>query len=73
MLDFIVDFYCHEIGLVIEVDGSVHPPNFLEDAHRQGRLEAYGVQFLRFSNEEIFENKNNVLDRIRELINESIS
>jgi very-short-patch-repair endonuclease len=53
MLDYIVDFYCHEIGLAIEVDGSSHNHKFLYDAKRQGRLELEGVQFLRFTNDEI--------------------
>lgn len=53
MLDYIVDFYCHEIGLAIEVDGNSHDHKYLYDAKRQGRLEKEGVQFLRFTNEEI--------------------
>lgn len=61
MLDYIVDFYCHEIGLAIEIDGSSHDNNFLYDAKRQGRLEAEGVRFIRFSDKEIREDMMNVL------------
>jgi len=43
MLNYIVDFYCHEIGLAIEIDGSSHDFNYFNDANRQGKLEAYGV------------------------------
>ncbi|WP_452231493.1 endonuclease domain-containing protein [Lacinutrix sp. MEBiC02595] len=50
MLDYIVDFYCHEIGLAIEIDGATHDHAFLEDAKRQGEMEAYGVTFIRFTN-----------------------
>jgi len=46
VLDYIVDFYSHEIGLFIELDGSSHESKFWEDAKRQGRIEQYGVQFL---------------------------
>ena len=53
MLNYIVDFYCHEIGLVIEIDGKSHDFNYLNDAERQSKIEAYGVQFLRFSNDDI--------------------
>lgn len=42
MLDYIVDFYCHEIGLAIEIDGKSHDYSILNDAKRQGELEAYG-------------------------------
>ena len=51
MLNYIVDFYCHEIGLAVELDGSIHDHAFFEDAKRQGELEQQGVTFLRFSNE----------------------
>ncbi len=70
MLDYIVDFYCHEIGLVIELDGSIHDHRFLEDAKRQGELEAQGVRFLRFTNEEVKDDLFNVLLVIKEKVNE---
>ncbi len=72
MLDYIIDFYCHEIGLAIEVDGSSHDNNFLEDAQRQGRIEEYGVRFIRFSNKEILTEMDLVLKNLRESISESL-
>jgi len=71
LLNFIVDFYCHEIGLAIEIDGSSHDYNFLEDSERQGKIESYGVSFLRFSNDEVFENIEIVIFEIQKVINES--
>ncbi|MCZ4318514.1 DUF559 domain-containing protein [Aequorivita viscosa] len=71
ILNYIVDFYCHEIGLVIEIDGSVHDPNFLEDAERQGKMEKCGLRFLRFSNDEVLNNMENVLVTIRNYIEEN--
>jgi very-short-patch-repair endonuclease len=62
MLNYIVDFYCHEIGLAIELDGTIHDDSFLEDAKRQGELEQQGVVFLRFSNEEVPHYSNHVLN-----------
>ncbi|QQY80909.1 endonuclease domain-containing protein [Tamlana sp. s12] len=70
MLKYIVDFYCHEIGLVIEIDGSSHDHSFLYDAKRQGDLEAYGIRFLRFSNSEVKNNLFSVLLTIQETVDE---
>ncbi|WP_299109184.1 endonuclease domain-containing protein [uncultured Winogradskyella sp.] len=70
MLNYIADFYCHEIGLVIEIDGDSHDHSFLYDAKRQGELEAYGVSFLRFSNEEVKKNMFSVLLVIEEKVKE---
>jgi very-short-patch-repair endonuclease len=52
---FIVDFYCHELMLAIEIDGSSHDSEkaIAYDAHRQARLESFGVRFLRFRDEEV--------------------
>lgn len=72
MLDYIVDFYCHEIGLAIEIDGSSHDYKYLYDAKRQGRLEKEGVQFLRFTNEEIKKELFSVLLVLEQKINELI-
>jgi len=71
ILNYIVDFYCHEIGLVIEVDGSIHDYNFLEDAERQGKMEKYGLNFLRFSNDEVLNDIENVKNAIRNYIKEN--
>ena len=68
MLKYIVDFYCHEIGLVIEIDGSSHDHNYLNDAKRQKELEVYGVTFLRFSNEDVKKNMFSVLLVIEETV-----
>ena len=71
ILNYIVDFYCHEIGLVLEIDGNIHDHNFLEDAKRQGEMEANGLHFLRFTNEEVLKNTENVLVQIKNYIEEN--
>ena len=38
ILNYVVDLYCKEIGLAIEIDGSSHNNRFIEDSHRQGRI-----------------------------------
>jgi tRNA1Val (adenine37-N6)-methyltransferase len=68
---YIVDFYCKDLMLVIEIDGSSHYTEeaVKKDAIRQERLEALGVRFLRFDNNDIKTNINGVLEIIREWIN----
>ncbi len=70
MLDYIVDFYCHEIGLAIEIDGSSHDHKFFYDAKRQGRLEKEGVRFIRFTDKEIRQDMVNVLLTLENVIEE---
>lgn len=53
MLNYIVDFYSHEIMLAIEIDGNSYDHKQNYDHRRQYELEQYGVNFLRISNEEI--------------------
>ncbi len=68
ILDYVVDFYSKEIGLAIEIDGSSHNNMFLEDSHRQERIEKLGVKFIRFNNDEIISNIEDVLKRLSDEI-----
>ncbi len=70
MLNYIVDFYCPEIGLAIEIDGSSHNNKQLYDAKRQGQLEKYGVKFIRFTNDEIKQHMFSVLLALEEKVTE---
>ena len=65
---FIVDFYCHEVNLVIEVDGEVHDYTHEEDALRQAWLEVQGLHVLRFQNDEVLGNIESVLEKIEEYL-----
>ena len=63
---FVLDFYSPELKLAIEVDGDSH---YTSDAHfadreRQLYIEAFGIQFLRFTNTELYENLDGVLSKI---------
>lgn len=62
---FIVDFYCHAAGLVVEIDGPVHDEQVEYDAERSRILAARELRILRFRNEEIMHNLDSVLERIR--------
>ena len=58
---YIVDFYCHELKLAIEIDGSSHDGKFLYDAHRQNKMESLGIVIIRFTNAEILQQLQQVL------------
>jgi len=59
--EFIVDFYCHELKLAIEIDGNIHDYNFENDEKRQRILEEHGIYFLRFNDDDVKRNLNDVL------------
>ena len=61
---FIVDFYCHAAGLVVEIDGDIHDRHVDYDAQRDRILAARGLRVLRFENWECVENLEGVLGRI---------
>jgi very-short-patch-repair endonuclease len=69
--DYIVDFYCKELFLAIEVDGNTHIYRDEEDDKRQSDLEAMGVRFLRFDDLEVKKNMTNVLRVIENWIEEN--
>ncbi|MCB0410310.1 MAG: DUF559 domain-containing protein [Flavobacteriales bacterium] len=64
LLNYIVDFYCKPLNLVIEIDGDSHHYKYEEDLKRQSELESYGLIFLRFDDKEVKTELNNVLRTI---------
>ena len=64
---FILDFYCHEYLLGIEVDGSVHESDEAKeyDRNRTAVLEDLGLTIIRFKNEEVLADLSKVLAEIR--------
>jgi very-short-patch-repair endonuclease len=62
--EYIVDFYCKELRLAIEVDGWSHALKGVRDVARQKRLERLGVRFLRFTEQEIVSGLQTVADQI---------
>ena len=65
---YIVDFVCLDAMLIIEVDGGQHADAVLADAARTRFLESLGYRVLRFWNNEVIENLEGVLERIREAL-----
>ncbi len=73
---FIVDFYCAELKLVIELDGDSHSTQEGYDNERTKVLAAYGLQVVRFRNEDILNNLRNVslnLEKISEKRKQDLS
>jgi very-short-patch-repair endonuclease len=62
--NFVVDFYCSELKLAIEIDGDSHNYKFEEDVARQRKLERFDIHFLRFTDLEVKQDMLNVLRTI---------
>ena len=60
---YIVDFYCPELKLAIEVDGDIHAiaENIEKDVSRQEYIESLGIQVKRYKNDDIKHNLDSVL------------
>ena len=61
---YIVDFYCKERSLVVEIDGSQHQKNATYDAKRDTYLKSLNLTVLRFWNNEVNTNVEGVIERI---------
>lgn len=74
LLDYIVDFYCHELLLVIEVDGASHSTDEAQkrDQVRQSRIEEHGVTFLRFDDLFVRNQTEKVVAEISKWIKENV-
>jgi very-short-patch-repair endonuclease len=64
--NFVADFYCHELKLVIELDGWTHEFDKAKvtDKNKQQFLESKGYRVFRLANEELFEDPEIFLERI---------
>ncbi len=62
---YILDFYCHEKKIAIEVDGRIHSQNKDYDDYRDDFLKSIGVVTLRFTNDEILNEIDTVLEKIK--------
>ena len=66
--EYIVDFFCPEHMLALEIDGCSHqhPEVYENDVRRQAELESMGVRFLRFDETEVRRNLYGVVETIRQ-------
>ena len=69
--NYIVDFFCSKLRLVIEIDGDSHISKVEYDDKRQQELEAIGLFFLRFSDLDVKSNLNRVLQMIEKWIEDT--
>jgi very-short-patch-repair endonuclease len=70
LLNYVADFYCHQLKLVIEIDGEYHQT--LEqkklDKERTANIEFQGLHVIRFTNDEVLTDMDSVLRKIKEFI-----
>ena len=66
--DFIADFYCPRANLVLELDGGQHytEEGRATDGRRDEFMRSIGLRVLRFSDREVFENIEGVIEKILE-------
>ena len=67
---FIADFYCHEVKLVIEIDGGIHlrSENKEYDISRDIILKEFQIEILRFTNDEVVNEPDLVIEKIKRTI-----
>ena len=72
---YIVDFYCAEAKLIVELDGSQHyeEKGMEYDAERTAFLEQYGIRVLRIPNNEVIQNFRGVCEYIDLAVKQSLS
>ena len=63
---FIVDFYCPELKLALEIDGESHftKEAIIYDKKREEYIKQFGIHFLRVTNDDVFEDLESVIGRI---------
>lgn len=64
---FIADFYCHQLKLVIEVDGGIHrlPDQREYDIGREEEMAQFDIRIIRFTNKEVLGNMEKVIEGIK--------
>ncbi len=59
--NYIIDFFCNELKLAVEIDGQSHLDKIKEDKIRQQKIERFGIKFIRFSDLQVKQEMQNVL------------
>ncbi len=65
---FVVDFFCAELNLIVEIDGLIHKQQEKRDAERQSLIESCGYQFFRISAKQVEDNLSGVLLYLKKII-----
>ncbi len=61
---FFADFYCHAAALVVELDGEIHKSQQEYDNERTELIRDFGIEVIRFNNEEVLNQLPQVLQKI---------
>lgn len=69
---FIADFYCHGARLVVEIDGDIHEGQIEYDDGREAEIEKYDIKVIRVTNDEVINNMDNVVNKIKTIVKERI-
>jgi very-short-patch-repair endonuclease len=64
---FVADFYCHKAKLAVELDGGIHLGTKEKeyDVNREAAFKKFGIKIIRFTNEEVLNDIENVLEEIK--------
>ncbi len=67
---YIADFYCHELKLIIEIDGDIHLAKEHKeyDINRDITLSEFGIQILRFTNHQVINNIDEIINEIKKKV-----
>jgi len=65
---YIADFFCHALGLIIEIDGPIHEKQKIYDQARDKTLNDLGYKVLRLKNEQINEEFSQTIKKLAEFI-----
>ncbi|HHE39127.1 MAG TPA: DUF559 domain-containing protein [Candidatus Cloacimonetes bacterium] len=65
---FIADFYCHEMKLVVEIDGGIHETQKDCDELRTAIINELGMKVIRFNNEKVIKNLNEVIEELTKIL-----
>ena len=65
---YILDFYCPEIGLAVEIDGGQHATNIEYDRARTESINRLGIRVVRFWNNDITKNASGVYDELARIV-----
>ena len=68
LAEYIVDFYCAELMIAIEIDGDTHASQEQYDKRRTEILNKYGVEVIRYTNAEVLNNLEGVYQHLCERI-----
>ena len=71
--NYVVDFYCPQLNLAIELDGEFHASyqDIIRDKKRDSSLSDFGIKILRFENKIVFENPEEIINQIKNILNTS--